>query len=157
MRSGTAKRNRRARKRKSEGYVGTGPVDIPSDLVQVMIDMGDLDAGDVKWDEAERPQVDLEVMNEAWPRFLERVAVKADDLPDFLSENSRERKITSPLFCQEIGLPTAAPRMAFDTVVRAAEDHGYEVRIIKKRCSERKNAWNTEKRYERNGSGGYRA
>jgi len=113
--------------------VGAGPVDIPSDLVQVMIDMGDLDAGRVKWDEAEPPQVDREFMTEAMHGFLERLSATAPDLPRYLSEGDGERLITSIAFCQEIGLSPSAPGQRFGTVMAAIESAGYEVVIRKKK------------------------
>jgi len=116
-------RSKRFRERKRGGYVAAGPVNVRDELVRVMIEMGDIEVDGI---------VSREVMNGAWPRFLERLADRADHLPGFLSADHEERRISSPLFRQEIGLPSA-PRQAFYVVEKHLDRAGYRLAVLKKK------------------------
>jgi len=127
-------RNKRARARKRGGYVGTGPVDVPPELVWVMVELGILATEHVTQD-GRHIRVESGIMAEAQRNFLDQLADWDGDLLDFLKDNipneEAPRRITDIAFQQEIGL-IGAPAMRFDGVMKALEVYGYEVIIRKK-------------------------
>ena len=72
-------------------------------------------------------------VGEAMARLLEGLATRAAELPDFLSDDE-EYQISSPLFCQKIGLPSA--RLPYSTVERAVDRFGCKLVVKKKNRSD---------------------
>ena len=128
-------RNKRARARKRGGYVRTGPVDVPPELVWVMVELGILATEHVTQD-GRHIRVESGIMAEAQRNFLDLLADWDGDLLDFLKDNipneEPPRRITDISFQQEIGLPLHAAAMRFDAALKTIEDHGHEVIIRKK-------------------------
>ena len=138
-RSPAAAASRRYRVRKRGGYVRTGPVDVPPELVWAMVELGILGAEHVTQD-GRYIRVDPGIMAEAQRNFLDQLADCDGDLLDFLKDNipneEPPHRIDDTTFLLEIGLPGQAKAMRFDRVVEAIEKVGYEVQIVKKSLSD---------------------
>ena len=141
VREQKAAASKRYRARKREGYARAGPLDIPPEIVWVLMERGILASDDVAWDSPRTveviPHADPKVLNSAMCRLLDMVASRPDEFLDFLKDDpaTREtpwRQITDRTFQQAIGLPKHAAAMRHEAVMRAYEDHGFEVTIKKK-------------------------
>ena len=134
-------RNRRYRARLREGYARTGPVDIPPEIVWVLIENGILRRDDVSWDSEKIPRVDPEVMTQAVKDSFGLLSRRSDDLSELLRdeiscvEPGGRRALSIP-FLNECGLPPQARLMPFDRVVSAIEKSGWEIICRKKPLSE---------------------
>ena len=107
------------RARKRGDCVAAGPVNVPVELVRAMKELGYIEGAESR-----------EAMSEAMAHLLERLAGRAGDLPEFMSDDE-EYQISSPLFCQKIGLPSA-PRLPYGTVERAVDGKGFKLVVKKK-------------------------
>ena len=136
-------RSQRYRTRRREGYARTGPADIPPEIVWAMVERGILPWDQVTWDRSHRataegtPHVDPRVLNQAMCRLLDMIAARPDEFLDFLKDDPATRgipwrQIYDRTFQRAIGLPRHAAAMRHDVVMRAYEDHGFEV-IVKKK------------------------
>ena len=85
-RSPAAAASRRYRVRKRGGYVRTGPVDVPPELVWVMVDSGILPPEYVTQD-GRHLRVEPGIMAEAWRSLQELLADRDDEFLDFLKDN----------------------------------------------------------------------
>ena len=126
-----AKRNRRSRLRENWGYVDVGKVDLPPELVPVMIERGYIDPAHVTEDAQGHLRVEPEILTEAWTRLVGRLAAIADELPDILSGD--RRCLDSFDFRREIGLPAdhPAPLMQWRLIEERANAAGYVIRFRK--------------------------
>jgi len=138
-RSPAAAASKRYRDRKSKGYVRTGPFDTLHELVWVMVDSGILPPEYVTQD-GRHLRVEPGIMAEAWRSLQELLADREDEFLDFLKDNIQNKELPRRMddtdFLMEIGLGRKGLAMRADSFLKAIEDHGFEVRPIKKSLSD---------------------
>ena len=144
-RSPAAAASKRYRARKREGYTRAGAMDFPPEIVRGLVERGILGSDHVTWDNLSAfdapdegiPRVDPKVLNSAMYRLLDMMTSRPDEFLEFLKDDPATRgipwrQIYDRTFQQAIGLPSHAPAMRHDAVMRAHEDHGFEVTSKKK-------------------------